>query len=280
MENIDALVAEVERALYAAIDSDQLDLPTLPEIALEVRSTAEDPDVDVAQLAKVIGRDLGLTARILKVANSPLLRGRSEIDDIHTAVSRMGISFTANLAIGLAMQQMFQATNPVIDGYLREIWRHAAEVASIASVLARQCSDLRADRAMLAGLVHSIGALPILAYAEEHDPRLVEDATLQQVIDRIHGKIGQRILSAWDFPADIVMIPTEYRNFARDVAQADYVDIVMVANLQSRFGTEHPDALHDWEQVSAFARLGLDPGVEDAEMIELSADTLQALEAA
>ena len=280
MQNVTALAEEVRTALLTAIDKDELQLPTLPEVAMQVRATAEDPNVDTVKLAAVIGDDLALTARILKMANSPLMRAAHQIDDLKTAVSRLGIPFTANLAVGLAMQQMFQATNPVTDRQLRSIWSHAAQVASIASVLTRQYTTLKTDRALLAGLVHSIGALPILSYAEEHDDRLQNGIVLQQVIDRIHGELGAHILTVWDFPDDITSIPLEYCNFEREVAEVDYVDIVMVANLQAHLGTDHPLAQVDWDQVSAFERLGLEPDVEDTEVIDLSAETLEALEAA
>ncbi|PKM00621.1 MAG: hypothetical protein CVV17_08140, partial [Gammaproteobacteria bacterium HGW-Gammaproteobacteria-7] len=68
------LAEKVQRELIQAIDNDELVLPTLPEVALKVREAAEDPDIGIAQLSKVIGNDAALTARIVKVVNSPLLR--------------------------------------------------------------------------------------------------------------------------------------------------------------------------------------------------------------
>ena len=69
-----SLAEKVQQELIQAIENDELVLPTLPEVALKVREAAEDPNVGIADLAKVIGNDAALTARIIKVVNSPLLR--------------------------------------------------------------------------------------------------------------------------------------------------------------------------------------------------------------
>ena len=124
------IIEQVRSALISAIDQDQLSLPTLPEVALNIRETAQDPDVTVAALCKEIEFDAGLTARIIKVANSPLFRGNKTIENLRMAVVRLGISYSSNLATGLAMQQMFQATTDRIDQLLRETWSRTSSLIS------------------------------------------------------------------------------------------------------------------------------------------------------
>lgn len=68
------LAQKVQRDLVEAIDNDDLVLPTLPEVAMQIRQAAEDPEISVSTLSKVIGRDTALSARLIKVVNSPLLR--------------------------------------------------------------------------------------------------------------------------------------------------------------------------------------------------------------
>ena len=253
------LADKVQHELIQAIENDQLVLPTLPEVALRVREAAEDPDVGIPTLAKVIGNDTALTARLIKVVNSPLLRTNREINDLQTAISRLGINYTCNLATGLAMEQMFQATTDVIDRKMREVWNKSTEIAAISHVLCRNFTRLPADQATLAGLVHQIGVLPILTYAEEHGALLSDSISLNHVIDRIHPIVGEKILRTWDFPEPIAAVPGQYSNFERDSARVDYVDIVQVATLQSYLGTTHPYTQLDWSRVRAFDKLGLNP---------------------
>ncbi|AZZ44470.1 histidine kinase [Pseudomonadaceae bacterium SI-3] len=265
------LADKVQQALTQAIENDELVLPTLPEVALRVREAAEDPDVSIPTLAKVIGNDTALTARIIKVVNSPLLRTNREINDLQMAISRLGINYTSNLATGLAMEQMFQATTDVVDRKMREVWNKSTEIAAISHVLCRNYTRLPADQATLAGLVHQIGVLPILTYAEEHSALLSDSISLNHVIDRIHPIIGEKILRAWEFPDPIATVPGQYLEFSRASVKVDYVDIVQVATLQSYIGTSHPYTQLDWNQIPAFAQLGLDPSTLLQEDEDLSA---------
>ncbi|MFZ3154678.1 HDOD domain-containing protein [Pseudomonas sp.] len=270
------LAEKVQKELIQAIDGDELVLPTLPEVALKVREAAENPDIGIAQLSKVIGNDAALTARIIKVVNSPLLRTNKEITDLQMAVSRLGINYTCNLATGLAMEQMFQATSDVVDRKMREVWNKSTEIAGICHVLCKHYTRLLPDQATLAGLVHQIGVLPILTYAEEHSELLADSISLNHVIEQIHPIIGDKILRTWEFPELIAMVPGQYLDFSRDSAKVDYVDIVQVATLQSYLGSEHPYTQLDWSQIPAFRKLGLDPSQNLNEDEDLSA----AMEAA
>jgi HD-like signal output (HDOD) protein len=205
------------------------------------------------------------------VVNSPLLRTNREINDLQMAISRLGINYTSNLATGLAMEQMFQATTDVVDRKMREVWNKSTEIAAISHVLCRNFTRLPADQATLAGLVHQIGVLPILTYAEEHSALLSDSISLNHVIDRIHPIIGEKILRAWEFPDPIATVPAQYLDFSRTSAKVDYVDIVQVATLQSYIGTSHPFTQLDWNQIPAFAKLGLDPSTLLQEDEDLSA---------
>jgi HD-like signal output (HDOD) protein len=270
-------IEQIRQELLGAIESDALVLPTLPEVALRVREVASDPDADVGSLCKVIQNDTAMSARIIKVANSPLLRASRVIEDLKGAVARLGLNYTSNLATSLAMQQMFQATSDAVDQRMRDNWSRSTEVAGIAHVLARHYTRLKPDQATLAGIVHKIGVLPILTHAEENRSLLRDTTALDALIEELHPAIGRRILEAWDFPAELVIVPEAHLDFGRTVAKADYADVVMVANLQSYIGSEHPLTQMDWAPISAFARLGLSPEVDTSEEEDLSAEMEAAM---
>ncbi|WP_193074036.1 HDOD domain-containing protein [Pseudomonas sp. FME51] len=270
------LALRIQEELIQAIDKDQLVLPTLPEVALRIREAAEDPDISISELAKQISTDAALSARLIKVVNSPLLRSRQEITDLNMAVNRMGVVYTANLATGLAMAQLFQATTDVIDQKMREVWARSTEVAGISHVLCKHYTRLKSDQATLAGLVHQIGVLPILSYAEDNSQLLRDPASLDQVIERIHPILGDRILAAWDFPQPLRHVPSQHLEFTRNPGAADYADVVQVAMLQSLEGSNHSFAQMDWADISSFSRLGLNPaGDQDEE--DLSAEMEAAM---
>jgi HD-like signal output (HDOD) protein len=271
------IIIPIKAEIIKAIENDQLVLPTLPEVALQVREAAADENIDINKLSALITNDAALTARIIKVANSPLLRSSREIEDLKMAVSRLGIDYTANLAIGLAMQQMFQATSDIIDEKMRDVWSRSTEVAGISHVLARHYTNLKPDQATLAGLVHKIGVLPVLTYAEDNRKLLKDISVLDQLIEMAHPEIGSKILKAWDFPDLLKLVPEEHIHFDREVDDVDYADIVMVANLQSYIGTDHPLTHMDWSAITAFDRLGLSHEINTHETEDLSADMEAAM---
>ena len=271
------LANTVKSAIIEAIEKDQITLPTLPEVALKVREAAEDPNASAASLAQVLRNDAALSARIIRVVNSPLFRTSREVDDIKMAVNRLGIDYTCNLATGLAMKQMFQATSDHIDRILRDVWTHSTQVGAISHLLAKQYTKLRPDRATLGGLVHSIGILPILTFAEENSSLLRDSFSLNHVIEATHAEIGCKILQAWDFPAELASIPRDYLKFDRQCKTADYTDLVLISNLQCYAGTNHPLAQVDVRKVSAFQRLGLDPEALKSEEVQADIEAAMAV---
>ncbi len=270
------LVQTISDEVKNAIACDQLDLPTLPEVALRIRDTAENENVSARSLAAVVVEDPALSARLIKVANSPMFRAVNAIDDLHSAIGRIGVEYAANVASGLAMQQMFQATSEFVDRKLRAVWSHACEVAAISSVMAKSYTKLRPDQATLAGLTHSIGVLPILAFAEQNDSMIRDGFALEKVIDSLQGSLGTMILQSWDFPEDLSMVPAHYTNFKRNTASVDFVDLVMVANLQTVAHSNHPHAGLDWSEIRAFSNIGLDPDLESAELEDYYEDVAVA----
>ena len=244
--------------IYEELEGGRLLLPTLPEIALRIRDILEDPDSSLADASDVIGRDAALSARLLQVTNSALLRGRSPIDNLRTAVNRLGAERIRTLVVGMAMEQMFQATSDVVDRRLRAAWTHSVETAALAQALAGAHTSLQPDRAMLAGLLHDIGLLPVLRRAEDYPELLQQEAVLERILAQSHGDIGAVVLRKWGYADDFVAVALEHENFAYDPAPApDYIDVVIVANLQSDGPGEAWLEAVDWSRVPAFIKLGL-----------------------
>lgn len=254
--------------LMDEVANDKLVLPSLPEVALQVRDAVEDPDVSATKLAKVITMDAGLTARLIQVANSPLVRGSREIDSVEIAVTRMGNTMVRNVVNSLIVQQMFQPTTELSDKKFRQFWQHSSQVAAICHTMAG-FAKLKPDQALLAGLVHDIGALPVIKRAEDIPELLDNEEMLDRIINHSHHKIGEAMLTKWEFPETLVVAAAEHDNLKREHdGPADYADLVTVANLQSYVGEDHYMASVDWSTVPAFAKLGLDSEVAVVDMEE------------
>ena len=103
--------------------------------------------------------------------------------------------------------------------------------------------------------------------------------TLDRVIDSIHPALGTMILKSWEFPEEIAIVPSQYTNFERTAPSADYADVVMVANLQTLIGSQHPHTQIDWSQIQAFHNLGIDPSPESESLANLAEELAAAKEA-
>ena len=253
------------------LDNETLVLPTLPEVALRVRDALADEEQSLNEVSKVITTDAALSARLIQVSNSPLLRTSKTIETVESAVTRMGSNMVRNLVTSIVMEQMFQATSDATDKRLRALWEHSTQVAAIASALTNQFTKLKADISLLGGLVHDIGALPILSRVEDVPEILDNVNLLDDIIAKTHCRIGQRILDKWNFPPELVAVAAEHEDLSRNSGgDIDYVDIITVANLQSLIGSDHPHTQLDWDTIPAFQKLGLTADVNLIEMDETS----------
>jgi len=248
--------------LLKAIDENRLTLPTLPEVALKVRDAVESENSSAAMVAEMVATDAALSARLLQVTNSPLYRGRVQIDNLQMAVARLGTRLVRSLVVSLIMQQIFQATSDLLDKRFRQVWEESVQIAAISRVLAQNLDHLDKEQALLAGLVHNIGALPILTMAE-HQSELIEDAEeLDRIIKALSPIIGERILQEWGFPEALIKVPANFQNLSyRSEGPADYVDVVIVGRLQTLMDHDQELNEEDWSAIPAFAQVGLEPEV-------------------
>ena len=243
------------------IKYNRLALPTLPEVAMKVRKVVENPNASVSQMAKVLNADPALSARLLRVANSPLHRARSPIESVQTAVARLGVKLVRNLVSALVMEQLYNSgSNKRINEELSKLWTHSVSVAALSNVMARKFTSLSADEAMLAGLLHDIGKLPVLVSAEDQPGLLDDPKALDSLLSDIHCEVGQAILESWEFSPEITECVYEHEQLDRDKSpDIDLCDVVMLANLHSHIGTGHPHTKVNWNNIPAFKKLGLDP---------------------
>lgn len=264
---IDTFLQQVKQA----VATEQLLLPSLPDVALKIREECQKDEASLQAIADVLSQDPALSVRMLQLANSSLYRTRQSADNIQAAIARLGLKLVRDLVLGLAMKQIYQASTDVLEERFRELWLASVKTAAIARMLALDIRQLNPEQAMLAGLTHNIGALPLLVLAEQDDELFENAEALLQVIHRAQGSVGSYIFSAWHFPDFMIDVARECYHFERrHPGPADYVDVVQVALVQGSIytGLECPD---DWSSIAAFAKLGIDT---DAHMLEIEENKL------
>jgi len=266
---MDISISDIEQAIVSQIAADTLSLPTLPDVALEVKRVAADPNSDMTSLVRVVSTDASVSARMLKVANSPMMRrSENEVTDLKVALTTMGMKYASNLALGVAMAQMFESSNDLINKQLKKTWQTSSEVAGLCQAFCKFGTTLEPSVAMLAGLVHKIGVLPVLTYAEANPALAADEALLLEAMQKLHPMIGTLILRRWAFSDELVNVCEHYLEFEREVDEADYIDVVTVAVLQNHRNDDSFLSSVDTGLVKAYERLNMSPDSED-ESVEL-----------
>lgn len=240
-----SLAAEIMQA----VECDNLTLPTLPEIALRIRRCENDPNLDILTLARIIEHDSATTAQLIRIANSPLVRREVKVADLSKAISLLGLNYCARLAISLSTKQLFNSKTPSSEVKMREIWQHSLDVACHCYVLAGK-AKLVPEEAFLAGLLHKIGALPVITMADNEGCYSLEE--LNKAIEEIHPMLGESILNHWQFPRSIADIPQNYLNQSRHMGSIDLCDLVTIAN--NKICAE--ELRLPWSDIIAIERLG------------------------
>lgn len=222
---------------FKYMQSDSLALPTIPDVSVKIRRAINEPSANSNKIARVVQIDPSITARLIKISNSPLYRGRRRIESCPEALTRLGLKAAQDIITAFALKAVFNAKSPVIRRKMQELWAHSSYVAAISAVLAHKTPGFDPDRAMLAGLIHDIGIVPILAYADRQPDILASPDDLAEAVRELRAPIGVQIVRKWDFPGDFEDVIIQAENWYRDGgAQASYCDIVMISQLHSFIG--------------------------------------------
>jgi len=255
------LLEKFTRDIIFDIKHNKIVLPTLPEIALKARKLLNDNTSTSTQISKIISADVVISTRLLRVVNSPLYRTKNQIEDVRAAITRLGNAIVRSLVTSLAMEQVYRSKlSPQINIYLKQNWEHSVQVAALSQIIAQKFTSLSPEDAMLGGLVHDIGKLPILEYSERIPELVSNEKALKKILAILHPKIGSLILKTWNFQPYLVAVATEHEKLDRaHETGVDYSDVVLIANILSYTGTDHPYTRLDWSNIPAFKRLNLPP---------------------
>ena len=247
------------RTLAAELSHGNVDLPSFPEIAVRVRRVLSDPKSSVDQVVRVVGSEPSLAARLLRIANSVSLnRSGKTVTDLRTAVNRIGYNMVRSAAMSFAMNQIRQGNKLAsLAPHLNDLWERSTYVAAYAFVLARTCTKVNPDEAMLTGMMHGIGKLYILTRAVDHPELFNSETALNDIIAEWYPGIGKAILENWNF-AESMAHAVGQDDFARtDGDPPNLTDVVGVAVLMVSYGTNIAGLERELKDLPAAWRLGL-----------------------
>jgi HD-like signal output (HDOD) protein len=194
-------------ALLGEIDA----LPSPPKSVLELNEALRNPDVEVAEIARIVDTDVAVTAKLLRVVNSAFFGLGSQITDTGHAVAYLGVPTVRTLVGSLQLLNSLQTSDSDVTTAVEDLQSHSLAVADLARSFLP--SRQAAQDAYVAGMMHDVGLLALvscapvryLALREEvlHSGRSLMDCELD-VVGATHAIIGAYVLGLWGFPSWLV----------------------------------------------------------------------------
>ena len=187
------------------------ELPTIPDILFHILKILDDPDSGAADLAEVVRLDVPLTARILRLANSPYYSTRGDMADIHRCIAVLGYRTIRQVAICVSVATSVVSAAAKAKGDLdyRELWRHSVATGAIAHHLAELSGYPAPEEVFTAGLLHDLGKFVLEIYSPDSygkviSSRMEKGQSLleaeREAYGFDHAVLGEAFGFSWRFP--------------------------------------------------------------------------------
>ncbi len=190
------------------IKKNYIKLPSLSPIFNQINEAISNPRSSATQVANIISKDSGLSARLLKIVNSAFYNFPSKIDTISRAVAIIGTKQLSTLALGTCVTSSFKdIPSNIID--MRSFWEHSIACGIIARIISSYKNNTNTERFFLAGLIHDVGRLIIFKYLPAQAKEALLRArktnsllckTEEEIIGFNHALMGGMLLKEWKLP--------------------------------------------------------------------------------
>lgn len=221
--------------VYHALIENDLVLPSLPDMVIRIRQVANDENVAVEDIARIIQADANTAAYCINVANNAAFGGTVNVNNVLDAVVRMGITPTRDLVVAYTLRSLFAGTDVQSKKLMREAWKHSCRIAALSYVIARDVGRLNPERALLAGLLHDIGVTVLINKVQAYPSLLNDIVEFSRLCHELSTQIGAMVLRDWKSPDVFVNAALEAEHFTKPAGnRLDLADVVMLAHVHDR----------------------------------------------
>jgi HD-like signal output (HDOD) protein len=186
------------------------ELPALPKAACHIMAVIEDPRTTATRLEKALAMDQTLTAKVLRIANSPFYGATRQITTVSESIVRLGFVTIRNWTLVTAARSVFLA--PGAGMLYQRIWRQSVLSAMGCQLVAQAVGRVQPESVFIGGLMQNIGQLVLArSYPELFQEILVESAESGQPYHEVesrvlgfdHGELGALLLREWNLTEDL-----------------------------------------------------------------------------
>jgi HD-like signal output (HDOD) protein len=180
-------------------------LPSAPTAFQDILACLQDPTASLGDAARIIGRDVAMTANIMKLVNSAFFGSRRPIVSAERAVAYLGMDTIGALVLGHSVFKGGAAIG--VEGFnLEELWQHSLQTGAAARAIAfaENFSTVEADEAFLAGVLHDVGKVVFATRAAAVSKVPAAGDDIMAKMEAHHAEVGAYLLGLWGFPNPIV----------------------------------------------------------------------------
>lgn len=208
--------------------------PTYFDAVLRLRKVLQDPNQSIGGIAAAVSIEPLISAKLLHLANSVAFNpeGRSVVD-LKSAITRLGLNAVRSTALSIVMTQLLRAKGMAeFTELTHSLWEHSIKTAAAARIIGRTVARLNADEAMLAGLIHDLGAFYMLYRATQYDELRHRPDSVRYLIIQWHESIGASLLNALGIPEEIVDATVDHDHLRPTPSPIrTLTDVIYVANM-------------------------------------------------
>jgi putative nucleotidyltransferase with HDIG domain len=208
--------------------------PTYFDAVLRLRKVLHDPDQPLSAIAGAVAVEPLISAKLLHLANSAAFNPAGhEVVDLQSAIARLGVNAVRSTAMAIVMTQLLRAKGMAEYSHLTEmLWDHSIRTAAGARVIARRMTRINPEEAMLAGLIHDLGAFYMLYRATQYEELRNRPDSVKYLIIQWHESIGVSLLGALGLPEEIIKATEDHDRLRPPPSPPrTLTDVVYVANM-------------------------------------------------
>ena len=172
--------------------------PTYFDAAFRLRKELQNPDLPIPRIAKIVSLEPLVATKLMHLAGSAFYSpDGTPPRDLQSAIKRLGVELVRTTALAIAMSQLMRSKETaVFNDFTRVLWDHSLKSAAACRMLARKYTKISPDEAMLAGLVHDLGAFYMLYRAAQYPELRERPDSVKYLILQWHESIGVTLLSS------------------------------------------------------------------------------------
>ncbi len=180
--------------------------PTYFDAAFRLRKELQNPDLPIPRIATIVSLEPLVAARLMHLAGSALYSpDGSAPRDLQTAIKRLGVEVVRTTALAIAMSQLLRSKETaVFSDFTKVLWDHSLRAAAASRLLARKFTRISPDEAMLAGLVHDLGAFYMIYRAAQYPELRIRPDSVKHLILQWHESIALTLLSSLGMAEEVV----------------------------------------------------------------------------